>query len=100
MFRRNRDYAKIHIEYDSEDKNTKLAIVEGDEVTLASVIAAMIKNMLESGFNRELLESVIKMALEDSKKKEEKTHITEIHISKENAKDFEELLKKLMKEGK
>ena len=93
-------YGEINLKFDSTIKNEKQQqIVKGDEVTISSLIGALIHNLLESGFDRDILESAIKQGLEDSKKKP-KIEVKEIHITDENAKEFEALLKKLVGEGK
>lgn len=102
MFRRDREYAKIHIEVDSKKSKNNVGIVEGDEVTISAAIGALIHNLIEDGFDREILEYAIKTGLEDCKKK--RTHKTiqvkEIHINEENEKEFKELLEKIMKGDK
>lgn len=103
MFRmkNDRDFAKIHIEYDSYNEKQKMAVVEGDEVTIASTIGALIHNLLESGFDREILEYAISKALNDSYKTRKKdVHVHEIHISKENEKEFAQILDKILKGDK
>lgn len=94
-----RSYAKIALEFDSRKKGQKqLQVIEGDEETIASLIGATIKKILDEGFDRKLLEYAIDEGLGRSKKN--KIQVKEIHISEENAKDFEELLKKLTGEDK
>ncbi|MBR3002940.1 MAG: hypothetical protein IKF38_05225 [Clostridia bacterium] len=89
-------YAEINLKFDSTKKSEKQQqIVKGDEITISSLIGALIHNLLESGFDRHMLEHAIQEGL----KEEKKIHVKEIHITKENAKDFEELLKKLTREG-
>ena len=97
--RKNREYAKIHIEFDIDKKGEGTIEVEGDEVSLASAIGVLIHNMLRKGFDREILEFSILKALKDTKKKEKNNiHVHEVHISKENEKEFKELLNKLMED--
>lgn len=102
MFRRDREYAKIHIEVNSKKFKNNEAIVEGDEVTISAVIGALIHNLIEDGFDRDILEFAVKKGLEDSKKKgnHKKIQIKEIHIDEENEKEFKELLEKIMKGDK
>lgn len=52
--------------------------------------------MLESGFDRKMLEYAIEQGLNKSKKEEKKIEVKEIHITKENAKEFAETLKKII----
>ncbi len=97
--RKNREYAKIHIEFDIDKKGEGTIEVEGDEVSLAAAIGVLIHNMLRKGFDREILEFSILKALKDTKKKEKNNiHVHEVHISKENEKEFKELLNKLMED--
>lgn len=97
--RKNREYAKIHIEFDIDKKGEGTIEVEGDEVSLAAAIGVLIDNMLRKGFDREILEFSILKALKDTKKKEKNNiHVHEVHISKENEKEFKELLNKLMED--
>ena len=97
--RNNKEYAKIHIEFDIDKKGEGTIEVEGDEVSLASAIGVLIHNMLRKGFDREILEFSILEALKDTKKKEKNNiHVHEVHISKENEKEFKELLNKLMED--
>ncbi|MBR4260922.1 MAG: hypothetical protein IKQ33_03085 [Clostridia bacterium] len=89
-------YAEINLKFDSTKKSEKQQqIVKGDEITISSLIGALIHNLLESGFDRHMLEH----AIEEGLKEKKKIQVKEIHITKENAKDFEELLKKLTREG-
>lgn len=97
--RKNREYAKVHIEFDIDKKGEGTIEVEGDEVSLAAAIGVLIHNMLRKGFDREILEFSILKALKDTKKKEKNNiHVHEVHISKENEKEFKELLNKLMED--
>lgn len=68
--RNNKEYAKIHIEFDIDKKGEGTVEVEGDEVSLAAAIGVLIHNMLRKGFDREILEFSILKALKDTKKKE------------------------------
>lgn len=99
MFRKNKgnyEYGKIQLQYDSRIKGVKqMQIVEGDEETIASLLGATIAKLLDGGFDRELLEYAIDNGLKRNKKQE--IHIKEIHLSDENAKEFEKLLDRLMK---
>ena len=89
-------YAEVNLKFDSTKKSEKQQqIVKGDEITISSLIGALIHNLLESGFDRHMLEH----AIEEGLKEKKKIQVKEIHITKENAKDFEELLKKLTREG-
>lgn len=94
---KKRDYARINIEYDSESKNQKIAEVRGDEFTIASVIGALIHNLLQDGFDRELLEHAIEKSLKDSKKK---IQVKEIKLSKETEDELREIIEKIVKEEK
>lgn len=85
--RNNKEYAKIHIEFDIDKKGEGMVEVEGDEVSLAAAIGVLIHNMLMKGFDREILEFSILQALEKNKKKDN-IHVHEVHISKENEKEF------------
>ena len=98
--RKNREYAKIHIEFDIDKKGEGTIEVEGDEVSLAAAIGVLIHNMLRKGFDREILAySHIKgIKRHQEKGKEECCHVHEVHISKENEKEFKELLNKLMED--
>ena len=97
--RNNKEYAKIHIEFDIDKKGEGTIEVEGDDASLASAIGVLIHNMLRKGFDREILEFSILEALKDTKKKEKNNiHVHEVHISKENEKEFKELLNKLMED--
>lgn len=92
-------YGEINLKFDSTKRGvSQPQIVKGDEVTISSMIGALIHNLLESGFDRHMLEHAIDEGLERGKKKSTKVEVKEIHITKENAKEFEELLKKLVKE--
>lgn len=93
-------YGEINLKYDSTIKGEKQQqIVKGDEITISSLIGALIHNLLVSGFDRQILEYSINQGLNDSKKKP-KIEVKEIHITNENAKEFEELLNKLIGEEK
>ena len=96
----NREFAKINIEYDSNLKTQKIAEVEGDEETIASLLGTLIYKLIDSGFDKELLEYAIEKALKDSKKKTNKIEVKEIHISKENEDEFKKFLEKLLKGDK
>lgn len=88
------EYGKIQLQFDSRKKGEKqVQIIEGDEETLSALIGSMIRNLLDNGFDRELLEYAINEGLGKVKKK--KIQVKEIHITDENAKDFEKLLRKL-----
>ena len=93
-------YGEINLKYDSTVKDKKqVQIVKGDELTISALVGALIHNLLEGGFDRELLEHGIKEGLEDNRKKPN-IEIKEIHITDENAKEFAELLKKIAREDK
>ena len=96
----NREFAKINIEYDSNLKIQKIAEVEGDEATIASLLGSLIYKLIDSGFDRELLEYAVAKALKDSKKKTSKIEIKEILIKGEQAKEFKEYLDNLLKGDK
>lgn len=99
--RNNKEYAKIHIEFDIDKKGEGTVEVEGDEVSLAAAIGVLIHNMLRKGFDREILEFSILKELKDTKKKEKNNvHVHEIHISKENEKEFAQILDKILKGDK
>ena len=101
LFEDEKFYEEINLKFDSTKKGEKQQqIVKGDEVTISSLIGALIHNLIESGFDRHLLEHAIEQGLNESKKKEKKIEVKEIHITKENAKEFEELLKKITGEDK
>lgn len=91
-------YGEINLKFDSTKKSEKQQqIVKGDEITISSLIGALIHNLLESGFDRQILEHAIEQGLNESKRKK-KIQVKEIHITDENAKEFEALLKKLVGE--
>nr|DAO42264.1 MAG TPA: hypothetical protein [Caudoviricetes sp.] len=95
--RSNKEYAKIHIEFDIDKKGEGTVEVEGDEVSLAAAVGVLIHHMLRKGFNRKILEFSILKALKDNEKKEKNNiHVHEIHISKDNEKEFAEILKKII----
>ncbi len=96
----DRKYARINVEFDSNLKVQKIAEVEGDELTIASLIGAMIHSLIENGFDRDLLEYTILKELKDSKKQQKNIEIKEIHISKDNEDEFKNLLEKLLKGDK
>lgn len=96
-----KEYAKIHVEFDIKKVGEGEMIVEGDEVSLASAIGVLICNMLERGFNRKILEFAILKALKDSEKNTNKNiQVHEIHISKDDEKELEEVLRKIVKGDK
>lgn len=99
VFKENEKYyGEINLKFDSTIKGEKQQqIVKGDEITISSLVGALIHNLLESGFDREMLEHAIKKGLNDSKKKP-KIQVKEIHITEENEKEFKELLKKIVGE--
>lgn len=95
-----RFYAEINLKFDSENKTGKQKqVVKGDEETISALIGDLIKNLLESGFDRKMLEYAIEQGLNKSKKEEKKIEVKEIHITKENAKEFAETLKKIIEGG-
>lgn len=87
-----RCYAKIQLEYDSENKKVQKQVITGDEETIASLLGAAIHHLIESGFDKEILEYAVKQGFETEEKK---VKVTEIHISKDNEKELKDLLKKL-----
>lgn len=88
-----RFYAEINLKFDSENKTGKqIQVVKGDEKTISALIRALIKNLLESGFDRKMLEFAIEQGLNKSKNEEKKIEVKEIHITKE----FAETLKKII----
>lgn len=97
--RNNKEYAKIHIEFDIDKKGEGTVEVEGDEVSLAAAIGVLIHNMLRKGFDREILEFSILQALENTKEKDN-IHVHQVHISKENEKEFAQILDKILKGDK
>lgn len=97
--RNNKEYAKIHIEFDIDKKGEGMVEVEGDEVSLAAAIGVLIHNMLMKGFDRKILEFSILQALENTKKKDN-IHVHQVHISKENEKEFAQILDKILKGDK
>lgn len=97
--RNNKEYAKIHIEFDIDKKGEGMVEVEGDEVSLAAAIGVLIHNMLVKGSDREILEFSILQALEKNKRKDN-IHVHEVHISKENEKEFAQILDKILKGDK
>ena len=101
LLNKEREYAKIYIEYDSKKEKQGEAIIQGDETTISSIIGALIHNLIISGFDRELLEYAILKALKDSEKSKSKNiKVHEIHISKDNEKELEEVLRKIVKGDK
>ena len=90
-----RCYAKINLEFDSTKKGIQKQEIIGDEETIASLLRATITKLLESGFDREILEYAIKKGLNHNIKK---IQVKEIHITKDNEKEFKELLSKLMED--
>ena len=94
---KERSYAKINIEYDSNLKMQKIAEVEGDPEAISSILEVLVYKLIESGFDRELLEHAILKALKDSEKKTTKIEVQEIHVSKEYEEEFKNLLEKMVK---
>lgn len=93
--KRNDYYGEINLKFDSREKKTQKQIVKGDEETLSALIGALIHNLLESGFDRRLLEHAIEKALNETENKKSKIQVKEIKITKDNEEDFKELLKKI-----
>lgn len=93
--KRNDYYGEINLKFDSREKKTQKQIVKGDEETLSALIGALIHNLLESGFDRKLLEYTIEKALNETENKKSKIQVKEIKMTKDNEEDFKELLKKI-----
>lgn len=94
---KQRFYGKIDIEFDSNKKEKQVQVVTGDDITISSLVGALIHNLLESGFDREMLEYAICKGLNDTKVKKAKIEVKEIHISKENEEEFKKFLDKVLK---
>lgn len=95
---KNRNYVKIHLEFDSSKSIQKPCVVEGDEETIAAVIGSLIKNLLENGFDEEILRDTIKFGLKERPYFNKNIVVKEIKVDKNRAKDIEELLNKLMED--
>mgnify|MGYP003256537103 FL=1 len=95
---KNRNYVKIHLEFDSSKSIQKPCVVEGDEETIAAVIGSLIKNLLENGFDEEILRDAIKFELKERPYFNKNIVVKEIKVDKNRAKDIEELLNKLMED--
>lgn len=89
------NYGEINIKYDSRKIGTQKQVVKGDEETLSALIGALIHNLLESGFDRKMLEYAIEQGLNKTENKKSKIQLKEIKITKDNEKEFKELLKKI-----
>ena len=89
------NYGEINLKYDSRERKGQKQVVKGDEETLSALIGALIKNLLESGFDREMLEYAIEQGLNKIENKKSKIQLKEIRITKDNEEEFKELLKKL-----
>lgn len=90
--KRNDYYGEINLKFDSREKKVQKQIVKGDEETLSALIGALIHNLLESGFDRKMLEYAIEKGLNETENKKSKIQLKEIKITEE---EFKELLKKL-----
>lgn len=95
---KNRNYVKIHLEFDSSKSIQKPCVVEGDEETIAAVIGSLIKNLLENGFDEEILRNAIKFGLKERPYFNKNIVVKEIKVDKNRVKDIEELLNKLMED--
>lgn len=95
---KNRNYVKIHLEFDSSKSIQKPCVVEGDEETIAAVIGSLIKNLLENGFDEEILRDAIKFGLKERPYFNKNIVVKEIKVDKNRAKDIEELLNELMED--
>lgn len=95
---KNRNYVKIHLEFDSSKSIQKPCVVEGDEETIAAVIGSLIKNLLENGFDEEILRDAIKFGLKERPYFNKNIVVKEIKVDKNRTKDIEELLNKLMED--
>lgn len=95
---KNRNYVKIHLEFDSSKSIQKPCVVKGDEETIAAVIGSLIKNLLENGFDEEILRDAIKFGLKERPYFNKNIVVKEIKVDKNRAKDIEELLNKLMED--
>lgn len=93
--KRNDYYGEINLKFDSREKKTQKQFVKGDEETLSALIGALIHNLLESGFDRKMLEYAIEKGLNETENKKSKIQLKEIKITKDNEEEFKELLKKL-----
>lgn len=90
--KRNDYYGEINLKFDSREKKVQKQIVKGDEEMLSALIGALIHNLLESGFDRKMLEYAIEKGLNETENKKSKIQLKEIKITEE---EFKELLKKL-----
>lgn len=70
--KRNDYYGEINLKFDSREKKTQKQIVKGDEETLSALIGALIHNLLESGFDRKMLEYAIEKGLNETENKKSK----------------------------
>lgn len=95
---KNRNYVKIHLEFDSSKSIQKPCVVEGDEETIAAVIGSLIKNLLENGVDEKILRDAIKFGLKERPYFNKNIVVKEIKVDKNRAKDIEELLNKLMED--
>lgn len=95
---KNRNYVKIHLEFDSSKSIQKPCVIEGDEETIAAVIGSLIKNLLENGFDEKILRDAIKFGLKERPYFNKNIVVKEIKVDKNKAKDIEELLNKLMED--
>jgi|GEM_PF-7046758 len=96
--KKNRNYVKIHLEFDSSKSIQKPCVVEGDKETIAAVIGSLIKNLLENGFDEEILRDAIKFGLKERPYFNKNIVVKEIKVDKNRTKDIEELLNKLMED--
>ena len=95
---KNRNYVKIHLEFDSSKSIQKPCVIEGDEETIAAVIGSLIKNLLENVFDEKILRDAIKFGLKERPYFNKNIVVKEIKVDKNKAKDIEELLNKLMED--
>lgn len=95
---KNRNYVKIHLEFDSSKSIQKPCVIEGDEETIAAVIGSLIKNLLKNGFDEKILRDAIKFGLKERPYFNKNIVVKEIKVDKNKAKDIEELLNKLMED--
>jgi hypothetical protein len=95
---KNKNYVKIHLEFDGSKSVKKPCVVEGDEETIAAVIGSLIKNLLENGFDEDILRDAIRFGLKDRSYFNKNISVKQIKVDKNKAKDIEELLNKLMED--
>lgn len=96
----NKDFVKLHVEYDAKKPGFGVCEVKGSEVAIISAIGTIIRGAIEKGIDVECLEFAIEKAVQDGKNtlKKRKSKITVHEISLENIdKEDAEALKKLLK---